>query len=187
MLFGNKEKFAIEFEVKEIYHDKRFIGDGFFVVYIDGFMYGRKEDDATSFGAIRGTLRESHDSFFHLKNPFFHYKDFETCDKYYDCSYRLVNRYTEDNLKDFRDVYKIGYEHNGERFIVSWAQMEEAFDDGSFVLQLNEGDSVRLLGFKTSDDETYNIENVHGAIIQKEKFSSIIQEVIQELERYANM
>ncbi len=187
MLFGNKEKFAIEFEVKEIYHDKRFIGDGFFVVYIDGFMYGRKEDDATSFGCIRSTLKYFDVLQSPSKNPFNKYECYELCDKFYDTAYRMERRYKEEEIKDFIKEAEITYDKRENCLLDYWTPMEEAFDDGSFVLQLNEGDSVRLLGFKTSDDETYNIENVHGAIIQKEKFSSIIQEVIQELERYANM
>lgn len=181
MLFGIKEEFAIEFEVKEFYHDKRFIGDGFFVVYIDGFMYGIKEDDATSFNAIIGTLKDLMNSMYPEKNLLDKYDDFELCDKYYD-NYRDIKRYSYDETKYFVDSY-----NNINNFIEEWAQMEEAFDNGCFVLQLNETEYVRLLGFNTLSDGSYDIEDVHGVIIPKEKYLTIIQSVIQELERCGNM
>lgn len=191
MLFGDKKVFGIEFEVKELYHNKSFIGDGFFVVYIDGFMYGIREDDASSFGAILWTLKESCSSFIHMKNPFNNFEDFEICDKFYDANYRSENRYPEKTKMDYDCTYLVKPgcdERDGNlanRFLIYWAQMEEAFDDGSFILQINEEKYIRILGFKASAN--YDVENVHSAKVPIEDFFSTLQSVITELERYADM
>ena len=74
MLFGSKDLFAIEFEIKTLYHDESFIGCGFFVVYINNFIYGIREDDATTFGSILYTLKKLNKSEFYSETPSIDYQ-----------------------------------------------------------------------------------------------------------------
>ena len=61
--------------------------------------------------------------------------------------------------------------------------MEEAFDCGDFILQINENSKVRLIGFKT--DETYNLHDINSVTINKDIYFNILQSVISELDRYS--
>ena len=143
MLFGGKDSFAIEFEIKTLYHNESFIGCGFFVVYINNFIYGIREDDATTFGSILHTLKKLNKSEFYSETPFNRLSDYEICDKFYDANYRIENRYSENVLNEFKSIcitdnYKEVHGNYAKKYLNVWNPMEEAFDNGDFILQINE-------------------------------------------------
>ena len=190
MLFGGKDSFAIEFEIKTLYHNESFIGCGFFVVYINNFIYGIREDDATTFGSILHTLKKLNKSEFYSETPFNRLSDYEICDKFYDANYRIENRYSENVLNEFKSIcitdnYKEVHGNYAKKYLNVWNPMEEAFDNGDFILQINENSKVRILGFKT--DEKYDLNNLNSVTINKDIYLNILQSVIFELEKYSKL
>lgn len=176
MIIGDKQIFAIDFKIYTPI-DNFFIGDGYFLVYIDGFEYGIKKSNATVFGSIEWELKTEFMN--HVNNENLELCGFSRqniCDVYYDKHYREINDFSID---DYEAISKTLEE--SPKSIKEWS-LETAFDDGSFVLQYNTKNEICLLGFKTYEYE--KIKDIHSACISKEYYINVLNTFFSELDRF---
>ncbi|SRR6266481_149191 len=146
MIIGNTKEFAIEYEIRVAYERLSLRGLGFFVIHASGHSYGVKSANSTmlacSFDAVQRRLtdRGKHTA------PFAEYPD---AGRIADSVTRALYAEGEESepllgipRSDFADLI---YSNR-----IIWApDGDEAFDDGSRVLQFDVGESVRLIGFRT--------------------------------------
>lgn len=163
MLIGGKDKFAIETECNNFYYDE-WIGEGYFIVYIDGCPYGIRDTYATLLYCIYYDMEELQNKEFLNLDTLADYSDASIAEVFYDMHCREKHR------KDIKDYEKLEHLIRNQR--IDWPNPECAFDDGSFVLQLREHDYVRLIGFQT--DGHYNLRNIHSVKISEEYYQSVI-------------
>src|SRR6266700_1875408 len=143
MTVGDTSIFAIESEVTRAFERPSWRGVGFFVIHVAGQSYGIKSpgqsmlacsvDEIGTRIAGRGTHRAA-------------FADAAAID--------IANAYTSAlYLDDEKEMYFGMSEAQFTQALYSnslvWApDGDEAFDDGSYVLQFDVGDRVRLIAFK---------------------------------------
>lgn len=148
MIIGDPTTFAIESGVTRFYDRLSFRALGYFLIHINGQCFGVRAPDATlpacSFQEVGRRLarRGSHIT------PFATEAGGEIADA---CGIAIYADENEDKRAlgtSQADLSKIFRSHH-----LKWApDGDEAFDDGSFVLQSDAGDRVRLIGFKSEAD-----------------------------------
>src|SRR5262249_5900052 len=141
-LVGDTSVFAIESEITVAYHRASFRALGFFTIYVRGKMFGFRKPDATmlacSFDAVETRL----------SNAGSHTFPFGDAD-----AASIVSAYEHALFID--DGTKSCFGMSSQAFIellheknIVWApDGDEAFDDGSHILQFDIGDRVRLIAF----------------------------------------
>lgn len=147
MTVGDTSTFAIESEITRAFKQPSWRGLGFFVIHVAGRSYGIKSPGqsmlACSFDGVgtRITGRGTH------QVPFAEAAAIDIANAYTSAVYLDNN----ENEKYFglseSEFTKTLYSNS-----VVWApDGDEAFDDGSYVLQFDIGDRVRLIAFKRPD------------------------------------
>lgn len=144
MIVGDPDVFALESGISVAYPDLAQRGLGFFLIHVGGFCFGVRAPEATmlacSFDEVRRRLRERgrHSA------PFAGGADAGCLASavrralYFDVP--QAEMFFGRSRSDFADYV---YEKD-----LLWApDGDEAFDDGSYVLQLDLDDQVRLIGF----------------------------------------
>ena len=155
MIVGDRNLFAIESSITEALPSLGQRALGYFVIHILGKIYGVREPNASllacSFDEVcarlarRGTHKVSYlsDIDAHL-----------IVEAYLDAIYRNTarNDYCQRTRSEFSDdLYDVG---------APWApDGDEAFDDGSIILQFDVGDKVRLIAFQSED---WSVETAHS-------------------------
>lgn len=143
MIVGNEAEFAVESHVSRACKEASLRALGFFVIYIREHCYGVRSSDATmlanSFDAVRERIigRGMHTAVFAESNAA------SIADAYSDVVFNESHEpeYLGVPTECFRDAL---YRNH-----LVWApDGDEAFDDGSHVLQFDLGDRVRLVAFK---------------------------------------
>lgn len=175
MLIGSIKRFAIEYTIREFY-ENNFIGDGKFLVYINGIPYGQNRDDSTTFSCIipelgkRIITRKITDKILRENGHA------EIAHNYYDCFFADEPKTTYFGLSK-KDFEKVIIENN-----CSWNGMDEAFDDGSFILQINmNSTTTKLIGFKAISCFPVEIEKISTIEISVDVFNTTIQQFIESL------
>lgn len=174
MLFGKKRKFAIEIKINNIFGDK-YIGEGFFVVFINNRMYGKTDKYATVFLCIADELKKFYDNKF---NSSLFLDDIE---KERIANFYYMQNFTEEDVR-FDDkvlLQKI-------KSLVEW-NPESAFDDGSHLIHFDNDDGTRIIGFKSSS--TYgkfavDIKSVEETTISRSEFKNILSDAYEYLQSF---
>jgi len=134
MLFGDRSIFAIDCEIASRYPPHQALGK--FVVYLAGCRFGVDEPDASMLGnSIDAIGQRLLNRGRHTRRPFDATPAVEIANAYLGGVYRGD-----------------GGEHVDWSTIVWVPDGDEAFDDGSHILQMDTGASVRLIGFKNMGD-----------------------------------
>jgi hypothetical protein len=146
---------------------------GFFVIHIAGKRYGVKSWDATMlanpFDEVRKrlTMRGSHHPAFPM--------DSDAADIAYSFRRSFYGKCEEDEVffgltvRHFKDIVRSNR--------VDWtAYCDEAFDDGSYVLQFEEQNIVRLVAFSSTPDFLYDPESLREVSLSPDEFYRILQE-----------
>jgi hypothetical protein len=175
MTIGDINIFALEYSIIE-YYDSRYIGDGKFIVYINGTKYGKSNNNSTTFSSIIPSLGQRANTS-NLTDPIF--------EKYppYDLAFACYDSYYGENPKE---VY-LGL--NREHFLVlkrnnkiEWHGMDEAFDDGSFIIQLNNANNeISLIGYRAISSNPSQIEELNSIKLKYSIFSEIINQFIESI------
>jgi hypothetical protein len=148
MIFGQVEAFAIECVISEAYSSVSIKANGIFVIYLDGFRFGIRETNATALGGIIGRLLDRVSMRGKHHAPFAEKADAEKIalallEVFYSDHYSK-----QDSKKLLLNTPYSKLEKICLNSDLRWAPGgEEAFDDGSHVLQFDIGDKVRLVGF----------------------------------------
>lgn len=152
MIFGNVQRFAIETEVTKVYpRDKGQRTQqalGFFIVYIKNHVFGVRSPDATTLGFVECFIRERIEKKNVYAVPWELPQD----------SAELVNAlFTATVREDSNNQF--GGLSNSElyEFIIrndiAWTgSLDEAFDGGDHLLQIEYKDQVQIIAFRVSDE-----------------------------------
>jgi hypothetical protein len=147
MTVGNTSLFAIESEITRAFERPWWRGLGFFVIHIAGQSYGIKSPGQTmlacSFDQVgsRITGRGTHQA------PFAEAAAIDIANAYTSAVYLDSDRNQTYFGMSVTEFTKTLYSKS-----LAWApDGDEAFDDGSYVLQFDVGDRVRLIAFKRAE------------------------------------
>lgn len=171
MRIGDPQALAIESEILEAYDRPGLLGLGFFVLYIGGFRYGVHEPNATllanSYDEIqrRSAGRGTHTASF---------ASFPDAAAIAD-AYRSVV-YSDHPPTDVLGVPSEAFESAIDLHQIVWApDGDEAFDDGSYVLQFDFQDSARLVAFRCGDDWLPDPETLRDVWLSDEEYYGTLQ------------
>jgi hypothetical protein len=157
MIIGSKSKFAIESVITKAYKRLSFRALGYFVIYIKGTKYGIDLPNATllacSFDEVENRLlgRGSHKAFFD-KEPDANKIADAVCSSIYS-EEQKGNYFFSIPCANFYDIIVTNK--------LMWApDGDQAFDDGSHILQFDIEDQVRLIGFKRYENVVNNLTDI---------------------------
>lgn len=173
MLIGDPNEFAIEFEIFRAFESKSLLGLGYFVIYLGGVMYGVRKHDATalavSFDEVGRRLEARGTHSVSYANADAH----EIADAVRVAIYCEPERADESFFGRSRDQFD--RELGASR--IQWApDGDEAFDDGSHILQLDVGDRVRLIGFRFGCEAGVDSSTVRDIWIGADRYYSLLSE-----------
>ena len=147
MTVGDTSSFAIESEITRAFERLSFRGLGFFVIHVAGQRYGIKSPSqsmlACSFDEVGRRIdgRGTHQA------PFAEAAAIDIASAYTSAVY-LDN----DGDQTYFGMSEAQFTKTLYSNSLVWApDGDEAFDDGSYVLQFDVGDRVRLIAFKRPD------------------------------------
>jgi len=149
MIIGDPARFALESRITTAYSKPGLRALGLFVIHICGKRYGVYEPDATMLACSLDEVRERISWRGRHTTPFSHEQD---AGKIADAYRRAVYAPHQEKETFF------GLPHAEFRALIYQSKLvwapdgDEAFDDGSFVLQLDKEEHVRLIGFKTKQE-----------------------------------
>ncbi len=156
---GDRTSFAIESAITQAFPNLAQRALGYFVIHIRGKAYGVQEPDASmlgcSFEAVNDRLRRRGTH----QVPFLSTIDAPLIAKaYLDAWYRRTARVDYFGLPaaDFTEILH-------ENAIVWAPDGDEAFDDGSHVLQFDVDNKVRLIAFENAESP----ENVGSTVVEE--------------------
>ena len=171
MLVGKQENFALEYTFDEFF-DQTFIASGRFIVYINGFSYGRTESDAVTFGVIYSELLKILELSKVNQHKNICLTSGKIADFYYDKYFREERKFSKNELQYFSCLLD-------NNIIYEWS-LDAALDNGSMVIQLKEKNFVRLIGFMPEGEK---IKQLHSISISILEFQNIINSVLSELKQ----
>ncbi len=171
MIHGSAENFAIESGITEAYPELGSRALGYFVLHIGGERYGVLAPDASllacSLGTVEGTTLHRGG---HLA-PFFRgYEGGAIADAFRDAVYapdQEETRFFGMSRTEFVD--RVYSNH------LVWApDGDEAFDDGSYVLRIDDGAQVRLIGFRSGDAFHHDPESLRDLTISADNYYAVL-------------
>lgn len=169
MIIGNKSKFAIESIITEAYERLSFRALGYFVIHIDSTKYGIDLPDATllacSFDEVENRLlrRGSHTAPFD-KEPNANSIADAVCASIY---------FEEQKDECFFGIPRANFYNIIVSNKLIWApDGDEAFDDGSHILQFDIENQVRLIGFNRDGSKVNNLTDIW---LDADEFYTILQ------------
>ncbi|MFS8116397.1 Imm42 family immunity protein [Rhizobium jaguaris] len=144
MLVGNPKEFAVESEITEVYPRLSQRALGFFVIHIKNRIYGVRKPDATllanSFDAVDRRIKQRGQHNLPSARIISAKKIAEAFSTARHGDVTENERFLGMSLSQFEQVV---YTRD-----IMWApDGDEAFDDGSYILQFDEGSEVRLIAF----------------------------------------
>jgi len=178
MICGDKNIFAIEYSITHAYERPSFKGLGFFLIFINGKSYGVKAPNATMLACSIDSVISRLQSRDHHVTPFASNEDAgEIADAFLDAVYNeeRPQSYFGLSIAEINAIIRLNH--------VTWApDGDEAFDDGSFILQFDIGDAVRLIGFRRLDDGHHDPISLGDISIKATIFYDILQEFLSKFE-----
>ncbi|MBY5900189.1 hypothetical protein HFO88_07555 [Rhizobium leguminosarum] len=147
MIVGDRTAFAIESEITKAFPSISQRALGSFVLHIRGRTFGVQEPDASmlghSFHEVNDRLRRRGT---HCIPVLADIDAAQIADAYIDAIFRETTR------TDYFGLSREEFTEAIHTSAVTWApDGDEAFDDGSYVLQLDVGNKVRLIAFINTD------------------------------------
>lgn len=171
VIVGDLSVFALESSITQPYEHLSQRALGFFVIHVAGASYGVRSFDATllacSFDAVQRRIvqRGKHCVRFDSEMPAVNIVQVFRA-AWYDepCQDQLFFGMT---CKDIIDTLVLGE--------IVWApDGDEAFDDGSHVLQFDIGDRVRLIAFKDTDGQEDVVRTLSEVSMDADVFYKIL-------------
>jgi hypothetical protein len=182
MVSGDRNLFAIESAISKAYERLSSWALGYFVIYINGFRYGVHQQDATglacSFGEVQDRLarRGQHSAPILEREPAHAIAD------------SILNAiYSDSPQVSFFGMNRAEFCQMVYSNHLIWApDGDEAFDDGSFVLQIDMGDRVRLIGFKGDDSYHHVPSTLNDARVESPQFYGVLSQWLVGIEAERN-
>jgi hypothetical protein len=173
MMIGNPLKVAIESEITQASELPSQMALGFFVIYVMGRSYGVRETNATTLGASFNEVRRRIAGRGSHSLPAVMEADAESVASAFR---RAVYGECEKNElffamagAKFRDAIYSNH--------LVWApDGDEAFDDGSYVLQVESQNQVRLIAFVGTPDFLYDPSSLRDLRLPGDEFYMVLQD-----------
>jgi Immunity protein 42 len=172
MIIGDPEVFAIESVITKAYERLSFRALGYFVLDVAGRSYGVKESDATLLACSldevsrRLARRGSH-------NP--HFPIDASAGEIAYAFRRAGYAICEENERFF-GMAAVQFGEAIYAKHLEWApDGDEAFDDGSYVLQIEDMKRVRLIAYVSTPDNLYDPATLRDVWLSSHDFYNILQ------------
>jgi hypothetical protein len=179
MIVGDPGSLAIESGITQAYSRLSLRALGYFVLHVGGFRYGVYKPDATalanSFDEVerRISLRGSHTASFAAEPD-----AGEIANAYRNAAYADEQRESYFGIPCPQFLDWIYTNH------LVWApDGDEAFDDGSYVLQFDIADRVRLIAFRSGRDYGYEPATLRDITMSADLFYEILKTWRDEFRR----
>jgi hypothetical protein len=173
MNVGNPSHFAIESIISEAFERPSFLAIGYFVIHILGRRYGVATPDATLLACSFDRVNELISSRNAINARCLdHLSAGWIADAY------RVEIFGADSasLESVPDSELLLNFINQNIATLQWApDGDEAFDDGSFILQMNVGKDVRLIGFRCKSDGLHDPSTLREIRIDQDSFYDILE------------
>jgi len=171
LIVGSTSLFGIESGISEAYERLSSRALGYFVIHVGGLSYGRRAADssmlACSFDEVekRIAMRGAHRASF-AAEP----EAGRIADAFRDAVYGAQARETYLGIPRERFVEMLHMNR------IMWApDGDEAFDDGSYVLQFDILDSVRLIAFKSGQRFFHDPATLRDISLKANDFYGLLQ------------
>lgn len=173
MVVGDPNIFAIESGIMQAYEYLGLRALGFFVIHVDGRSFGLKEPDAThlanSFDEVGRRIagRGAHSPIFAMDSD-----AHEIALAFRRCFYAEC----EDG-EIFLGMTKPMFSKaiNGNHLV--WApDGDAAFDDGGYVLHFEDENRVRIIAFKSTEDNLYDPASLRDLWLPADDFYAVLRE-----------
>jgi hypothetical protein len=170
LIIENPSVFAIESSIVQAYERLSSRALGFFVVYVGGRCYGRRSPDATMLACSHNEVerriaqRGSHTASFAS----------EEAGKIADAFRNAF--YAEKHQESYFGIPRLAFREMIQSGRIVWApDGDEAFDDGSYVLQFDLRERVRLIAFKCGQSYVHDAATLTDVWLPADDFYSALQ------------
>jgi hypothetical protein len=178
MIIGDQSAFAIESGITLAYERLGFRALGFFVIHVGGRRYGVYTPDATMLACSVDEVRNRITSRGRHFAPFAAEVDAgKIADAFRSAIYaeQQKERYFDIPFPEFRELI-----YSNE---LCWApDGDEAFDDGSYVLQFDFEDRVRLIAFKSGNDYLHDASTLSDVWLSADDFYDVLRNWLEAFE-----
>jgi len=171
LIIGDPSIFAIESSITQAYERLSLRALGFFVIHVGGICYGRRSKDSTllacSFDEVRNriAMRGGHTVPFGIEAD---------GGKIVDAFRNAI--YSEEQREDYFGIPLPQFKEMIYSKQIVWApDGDEAFDDGSYVLQFDTQDFVRLLAFKGNPRHMYDPATLRDVCLESDNFYTLLR------------
>lgn len=171
MIVGDPEKFAIESQITEAYESRSLFGLGLFVIHVSGFRYGVYEPRATALGCSLQAIRRRIQQRGEHVAPFASEPDGANIADAFRRHF-----YSGDEAESYFRLPSAEfamYFLSNELVLVP--DGDEAFDDGSYILQFDINGEVRLVAFQSIGHWQHEPRTLRDLILDQEQFYSVLQ------------
>lgn len=171
MIIGDTSVFAIESGITKAYERLGFRALGYFIIHIGGRSYGKRSADGTllacSFDeverriAMRGTQNVSF-----AAEP--------DAGKIAEAFRGAI--YADSQEERYFDIPRAEFTEMLYSNRIVWApDGDEAFDDGSYILQFDILDSIRLIAFKCREEFPFDSATLSDVLLAAHDFYGVLQ------------
>jgi len=178
MLIGNPAIFAIESFINKVYPGRGCVALGYFVIHIASHVYGVRSPEASMLGcSLDAVQRRIEQRGCHLLPSASNFEASVIAESAHNAIY---SDYPRDRLLDMarEDFTESLY----KREIVWAPDGDEAFDDSSHIIQIDEGDRARIIAFVNDENIESLLETVSEIYIPQDDFYAILEEWLRAFE-----
>jgi hypothetical protein len=173
MTVGDPSRFAIESAITDAYERLSLLGLGFFVIHVGGRRYGVYSPDATMLACSLDTVEKR------IAHRGKHTSPFATeldAGKIADAVRNAIYANEDERDESYFGVSRPEFEDLIRSNHILWApDGDEAFDDGSFVLQFDVMDRVRLVAFTSGENYLHDPPTLRDVWLPAEEFYDVLQ------------
>ena len=167
MFFGSKKTFGIDIEINNFFSDES-IGEGKFLIYICNNIYGLDKSYATTFLCILDELQKYSQNLINTTANLENFSAKEIAKCYYCQNYSDIDlsSYNQNLLAETKNLE-------------IWSP-ESAFDDGSYLIQIDNNKKTRLIAFKSCiQNGSCNIldNSVQQIFLERKEFENLLFKV----------
>jgi hypothetical protein len=171
MIIGDPAVFAIESEITVAYERLSQRALGFFVVHVAGRCYGVKTADASMLGVVFNDIAKRIKGRGTHNLPFLSDADSVEIAKAF--SLAVYSDQSENKLFFGMRASELGRLFSSKNLV--W-EGDEAFDDGSYILQFDVGDRVRLIAFSRAETAIVDPDSLREVWLDQKDFYGALEE-----------
>lgn len=170
MIVGDRETFAIESSITVVSASLGQRALGYFVIYVRGRQYGVSEPDASMLGCSFAEVNERIERRGSHRIPFLSDIDASLIAEAF-----LQANFNESARNDFFGLPASEFVGVVSSSKIQWApDGDAAFDDGSYILQFDIENKVRLIAFQNSDYSDDHASTVDEAWLDSDTFYGVL-------------